>query len=301
MSAYLRIPDLVRDTQLQATFYPNPSMPTTTTHTYPQNTAHGIEIWTRMKRLDNGGNGIVWLEALNKRSYVSYGLRAVKELRIQNRNGNQDYKRELEALATFSQEKFVYFFVEFYGWFKSSDTLFIAMEYHEHGDLRNYIAKHGRLRETEARDITWQNILILSKPPKDKWRIKICDLGLSRKIEGDVRSITARGTPGFMPPELVPGIGRNIRNADPFPADVWCLGETVFKMLTCQATFDNTLGIYRYWKGELRFPWRPLEEARVSKTGIEFIQLLMTASPSQRLNAKQATQHHLGSAQRFHV
>lgn len=50
----------------------------------------------------------------------------------------------------------MHFFVKSYGWFQSPDALFIAMEYCEHGDLRNYIDSHGRLPEDQAQDIAWQ-------------------------------------------------------------------------------------------------------------------------------------------------
>lgn len=94
-----------------------------------------------------------------------------------------------------------------------------------------------------------------------------------------------------MPPELIPGIGDDPRNANPFLADIWCLGETAFKMLTDQATLDNHLEVLDYWNGHLEFPSEPLEEVGVSETAIDFLQLLMAANPLQRLSTKQASQH----------
>lgn len=52
--------------------------------------------------------------------------------------------------------QFVPFFVKLHGWFETVDLLFIAMEYCEYGDLRNYLRNNGHLPEDQVQDITWQ-------------------------------------------------------------------------------------------------------------------------------------------------
>src|SRR5262245_57726370 len=113
------------------------------------------------------------------------------------------------------------------------------MEYCEHGDLKKYLLEIKVLPEDQVKDIAYQvlggvalmhevgfanrdikpavrrakktldgpllmffyqNILIKSKPP-NSWWVKICDLGLSKRMEDIAGSTTVRGTPGFMPPE----------------------------------------------------------------------------------------------------
>ncbi|KAI1462829.1 kinase-like domain-containing protein [Annulohypoxylon moriforme] len=311
MAADSGMPELVRDTELEAIFYPSASMPQVTVHRRPWSIyADDTEEWKRVERIDHGGSSTVWLEKPVKGvNALRHGLRVVKELRT---NRSLDYTRELEALAKFSQGKYREYFVKFYGWFEAPGTLFIATEYHEHGDLMNHIAEYGPLPEVQAHHITGQilqglifmhenhfahrdikpaNILISLKPPKHKWRVKICDFGLSRKFQGNVRSRTIRGTPGFMPPELISGIGEDVRNADPFLADIWCLGETAFQILTGKGTFDNNVGLLNYWNGHSSFPSEPLKRARVSSRAISFLQSIMTARPLGRLNAKQAIRH----------
>ncbi|KAI1416097.1 kinase-like domain-containing protein [Hypoxylon sp. FL1857] len=316
MTTAPRMPELVQDSRLEVTFYPNASVPNRTIHTRPSSRRTiKNEIWIREKRLGAGGYGTVWLERRDTGGRRSHEYRAVKELRIRSpRKSNEDYVRELEALAKFSQERFVQFFVKFYGWFEAIDTLFIAMEYYEHGDLKKYLAEHGPLPEDQVQDITWQvlqgllfmhknefahrdlkpaNILIKSKPPEEPWQVKICDLGLSKRVQGTIESTTIKGTPGFMAPELIPGLGEeDIRFVDPFPVDIWALGETTFHMLTCQATFDNSqLKLLDYLKRVLPFPWKPLERVGASGLAVDFVRLLMMASPSNRLTAKQANEH----------
>lgn len=47
-------------------------------------------------------------------------------------------------------------FVVFLGWFEDPDTIHVAMEYMEHGDLAQYIKTYGAKAKTEARRITSQ-------------------------------------------------------------------------------------------------------------------------------------------------
>ncbi|KAI1764987.1 kinase-like domain-containing protein [Hypoxylon sp. FL1150] len=309
------LPELVRDSRLEATFHPSPSTPIETTHEIrlSRRVLHS-ETWIRERRLGNGGYGTVWLERRSEMgSRASPQLRAVKELKVPRTQGGRDgYIRELEALAKFSKRRFARFFVRFYGWFEASDTLFIAMKYYKHGDLKNYITKNGRLPEEQAQEITSQvlqgllfmhdnnfthrdlkpaNILIKTKPPACDWQVKICDLGLSKRIGGDMDSTTVKGSFGFMPPELL-GIGGNPRNADSFAVDLWCLGETTFQILTGQGSFDNQAKMMEYANGASQFPCATLENFSVSKSAIEFVKLLMAATPAGRLTAKQANEHH---------
>ena len=50
--------------------------------------------------------------------------------------------------------EYVHCFVESYGWFESQKAVFIAMEYHEHGDLQQYMT--NTFSEEEARNISLQ-------------------------------------------------------------------------------------------------------------------------------------------------
>lgn len=102
MAAHAGLPELVRDSRLDATFHPNEQTPTKTIHQkYSGRRSFMQEIWTRKKYLGSGGYGVVWLE---RRECGQ--LRAVKELRIRKSAlKDDDYVRELEALAKFSQDK----------------------------------------------------------------------------------------------------------------------------------------------------------------------------------------------------
>jgi serine/threonine protein kinase len=116
-------------------------------------------------------------------------------------------------------------------------------------------------------------------------------MGLSKRIGTEITSTTVKGTPGFVAPERIPGIGANPSTADPFPCDMWCLGEVAFFLLTSGTTFENYWELQCYVKGTQNFPQQRLDEVGVSETAIDFIRLLMAVSPAERLSANQADYH----------
>jgi serine/threonine protein kinase len=92
--------------------------------------------------------------------------------------------------------------------------------------------------------------LIKCKPP-DNWWVKVGDLGLSKRAESDMASTTIRGTENFMAPEVrgFPFTGDPML-ANPFAADMWALGEIVFRALSGRATFENPQALSDYQKNE---------------------------------------------------
>lgn len=100
-----QLPDLVRDTELETSFRDG-----LTIHTYRE-AAHRaalprMEVWERVQELGFGGNGRVWLEECTEGQKTGGpSRRAIKEIRLRHRSHAVDYRRELDALAKFSQDK----------------------------------------------------------------------------------------------------------------------------------------------------------------------------------------------------
>jgi serine/threonine protein kinase len=138
-----------------------------------------------------------------------------------------------------------------------------------------------------------QNILIHRKPPEDDaWWVVLGDLGLSRRSGASSGTTTVRGTPSFMAPEAIgrPFLGHP-NDADPFPADMWCLGETISCALTGHSTFSDNEQLLQYQKRRVRFPDDALKQSSASTDAIDFIRCLMEVDPLQRLTAAQALNH----------
>ena len=94
-----------------------------------------VKRWSRGKALGEGSFGTVWLETEDDGS-----KRVVKEISKRMCSKTDiNYKTELAAMAKLS--RYNDFFVEFFGWFENSETIYLAMEYFEHGDLQRYITK----------------------------------------------------------------------------------------------------------------------------------------------------------------
>ncbi|GAP92297.1 putative CAMK protein kinase [Rosellinia necatrix] len=317
MAAERDLPETVRDSRWEADFLPSPYYPSRIINT--QRSGRRLirrETWTRQGRLGHGGFGVVWLESLEEAhsaNQYSASLRAVKELKLGRKDGRRrECIRELEALAKFSQKKFVDSFVEFYSWFESKDALFIATEYCQFGDLKQFTRDNGPMSEPDVQAITEQvlqgiifmhndnfahrdlkpaNILIKKRPPDHDWHIKICDMGLSKRIGTEITSTTVKGTPGFIAPERIPGIGSNPGTVNPFPCDMWSLGEISFFLLTGETTFANFSDLQGYMNKTRRFPRERLERVGASVPAKDFIGLLMASEPSDRLSANEADSH----------
>ncbi|KAI0478440.1 kinase-like domain-containing protein [Xylariaceae sp. FL0804] len=189
------------------------------------------------------------------------------------------------------------------------------MEYCELRDLETYLnntskCPHKRLAEPHILEISSQvlgalsvmheerfahrdlkpaNILIKSHPP-DEWWVKIGDFGLTKRVGTSVNTNTVQWTPSFIPPEMF-GFRGNPKSANPYMGDMWCLGETIFRALSGQATFDSVNDLWRYHSKDMEFPTSVLKTRNVSDDAIDFIRSIMLPEPKERLTADQAHQH----------
>ncbi|KAH6981193.1 kinase-like domain-containing protein [Ilyonectria sp. MPI-CAGE-AT-0026] len=311
--------DLVRDSRLQATFRSDGQQSCTIhTRSAGHRTRQKREIWIHKQDLGYGGYGFVQLQLKEAPDPGLPQYRAVKSIRVSEndfRSKRSQYVRELESLAKFSHEKYTDFFVKFSGWYASPGWIHIAMEYFELGDLQKYLSDaqkcpNNRLPEDQVLDIASQvlnalsmmhgelfahrdlkpaNILIKSHPP-DPWWVKMCDLGLSKRIGDFSGSTMVPGTRNFMPPEILGFIGDS-KAADPYLGDMWSFGETIFQALTGQPTFDNPTSINRYCNDQIQFPDAALRDLGVNEDAIGFIGSVMNSNPSKRLTADEALGH----------
>ncbi|KAH8722144.1 kinase-like domain-containing protein [Ilyonectria robusta] len=311
--------DLVRDSRLQATFRSDGQQSCTIhTRSAGHRTRQRRDIWIHKKELGFGGYGSVQLQLKEAPNPGLPQYRAVKSIRVSEndfKSKRSQYVRELESLAKFSHEKYTDFFVKFSGWYTSPGWLHIAMEYCELGDLHKYLSDarkcpDNRLPEDQVLDIASQvlnalsmmhgerfahrdlkpaNILIKSHPP-EPWWVKMCDLGLSKRIGDFSGSTMVPGTRNFMPPEILGFIGDS-KAADPYLGDMWSFGETIFQTLTGQPTFDNPTSINRYCNNQIQFPGAALRDLGASEDAIGFIGSVMNSNPSKRLTADEALGH----------
>jgi serine/threonine protein kinase len=218
----------------------------------------------------------------------------MKELKV-------DYMREVLALATFSKrlhnQRDV--FVTFFGWFEDSWDLFLSMEYFEFGTLARYITQP--IMENEVKDITRDilgglgimhkegfahrdlkpsNIFVSQKPPEAKqWWVKIGDFGISKRAAMSTRI----GTDEYTAPEVHGIVEANDQNAkyDEF-VDMWSLGCVIYEIATSTRLFRSLGDVSKFCYEKVKFPEEALS-ARLSKTGVDFVEGLVVPNPRERL------------------
>ncbi|ETS83229.1 hypothetical protein PFICI_05105 [Pestalotiopsis fici W106-1] len=314
-----RAPDLVHDSKLETTFIAHDTHHVSykSITSKRQRKVRVDEVWCRKRRIGDGTYGRVWLESCTEGPQAGE-LRAVKEIsKIQANNAETDYTRELEAIMKFSQTKaslrparhlhFVLFHV-LNSRYESS--VYIAMEYVEHGDLQKRLTQPYAEIEVQSiasqlleglqfmhengfthRDLKPSNILVLH--PSPDWWVKIGDFGISKRVEEDSTYMrTMIGTIGYLAPEII-GLfpitddpaDQDEKKSYTSAVDIWALGEICFKLITNRPAFSAPRELFNYVTRGYDFPQALLHEANVSKNCVRFIKMAMSPSAANRLSA----------------
>ncbi|RPB06896.1 kinase-like protein [Morchella conica CCBAS932] len=254
------------------------------------------ETWKRVKLLARGAFGTVWLETEEK----GQQLRAVKRIA---KTTNALHLRELLTLTKLTYPKH---FVQFFGWFESEEDMYFAMEYVKHGDLSRLINKSSApIAESDVksisrqildglkvmhdnnfchRDLKPENILVVSPSPII---VKICDFGVSKRLQEGTNFRTTVGTLGYVAPE-VSDLFDNDSSVYTCAVDIWSLGCLIFALLTKETPFPATRKLISYVEGLIPFPESKLVERKASQDTIAFIINLMMPEPEARLTAHSA-------------
>ncbi|KAH9909486.1 protein kinase-like domain-containing protein [Xylariomycetidae sp. FL2044] len=272
---------------------------------------HRQERWIRDSHsvLGFGAFGVVYRERCGA------NLRAVKQVKKSVFSDEKiNYAAEVEAVTKFSHEKYNHRFVKSYGWFDYGDSIYIAMEYMDNGDLQRYLTRP--LPEHEAQLITSQvleglaymhtngfvhrdlkpsNIMVVKLRPQ--WWVKIADFGITKRKRHDlsIQHTHRRGTMGYAAPEILGILGPGPRTesvgSSTFAVDMWSLGACAYKLLTNETIFTNLRYLERYTKAHLEFPTVDFEKNTVTADGRDFVTNLMAPQPRRRLSAAQAAKH----------
>jgi serine/threonine-protein kinase len=201
-----------------------------------------------LRRLGQGGMGQVYLaEQISLKRKVA--LKLLRPELAANPTALQRFKAEAEAVARATHANIV----QVYMIGEVSGLHYMALEYVEGRNLRDYVARKGPpevllglsiMRQVAAalqraaelgiihRDIKPENILLTRKG-----EVKVADFGLSRCLDGMgpalnlTQSGTTMGTPLYMSPEQVEGKAIDCRT------DIYSFGVTCYHMFTGQPPF----------------------------------------------------------------
>ncbi|MBY0524221.1 MAG: serine/threonine protein kinase [Gemmataceae bacterium] len=207
-----------------------------------------------LRRIGQGGMGQVYLaEQLSLKRNVA--LKIMRADMAANATAVARFQREAEAVARVTHANIV----QVYAFGQSDGLHYMALEYVDGRNLREFIAKKGTpellvalsiLRQVASglqraselgiihRDIKPENILLTRKG-----EVKVTDFGLSRCFGPEqqqplnlTQSGVSMGTPLYMSPEQVQG-----KEVDP-RTDIYSLGVTAYHLFTGQPPFKGQNG-----------------------------------------------------------
>ncbi|VUC23496.1 unnamed protein product [Clonostachys rosea] len=231
-------------------------------------------------------------------------VRVVKE--IHKSIGDEDYvdySKELEAIVKFSRSSHSQLFVQTYGWFENTTSVFITMEYFELRDLSRQVSKPLPVQEAHQivsqlldgldymhsndlvhRDLKPSNIMVLSKTPS--WVVKIADFGTTRMIKRDQDATATRpmGTVAFASPEQL-GVTRPNPGYES-ATDMWSLGVIIFKLLTNTTPFEAVYDLVGYVSGKAQLPAMDKLPPDTPLNISEMIRDLLSVEPQDRPSAR---------------
>ncbi|HBI46735.1 MAG TPA: hypothetical protein DDY78_28360 [Planctomycetales bacterium] len=203
-----------------------------------------------LRHIGQGGMGQVYLaEQMSLKRNVA--LKILRAELAANPASLQRFKAEAEAVAKVTHANIV----QVYAYGEADGFPYIALEYVEGRNLKEFIARKGPpklaialsimrqmasglQRASEAgiihRDVKPENILLTAKG-----EVKVADFGLSRSLIGEQQPLNLTqsgiimGTPLYMSPEQVEGKPLDSRT------DIYSLGVTCYFMLAGKPPFDG--------------------------------------------------------------
>ncbi|KAI3916593.1 hypothetical protein MKW98_026335 [Papaver atlanticum] len=239
------------------------------------------------------------VRARKKDTGIVYALKIMDKKFITKENKTSLVKLERVVLDQLDNPGIVRLFFTF----QDSQSLYMALESCEGGELFDQITRKGRLIEDEARfyaaevvnaleyihniglihrDIKPENLLLTAEG-----HIKVADFGSVKPtkdsqvsflptLPSDDKACTFVGTAAYVPPEVL--------NSSPatFGNDIWALGCTLYQMLSGSSPFKDAsewLIFQKIIARDLIFPDYFSEEAK------DLIDKLLHTDPSQRLGA----------------
>ncbi|KAF6160441.1 hypothetical protein GIB67_019210 [Kingdonia uniflora] len=188
--------------------------------------------------------------------------------------------------------------------YEDKDYVHLVMELCAGGELFHRIEKHGKFRESEARDLFRhlmlvvmychdkgivhrdlkpENILLATKASSSP--IKLADFGLATYIEPGKSLSGTVGSPFYIAPEVLAG-GYNQA------ADVWSAGVILYILLSGMPPFwgKTKSKIFNAVRASnLRFPSDTWDQ--ISTNAKDLITAMLCTDPSQRLTALQVLDH----------
>uniref|UniRef100_A0A8C1PH50 non-specific serine/threonine protein kinase n=1 Tax=Cyprinus carpio TaxID=7962 RepID=A0A8C1PH50_CYPCA len=182
---------------------------------------------------------------------------------------------------------------------ETKNMLYLVTEYAKNGEIFDYLAKHGRLSEPEARRKFWQilsaveychNRNIVHRDLKAEnllldghMNIKIADFGFGNFFQPGKPLATWCGSPPYAAPEVFEG-----QQYEGPQLDIWSMGVVLYVLVCGALPFDGpSLPVLRQrvLEGRFRIPYFMTEDCE------HLIRRMLVLDPSKRLSIGQIKEH----------
>uniref|UniRef100_A0A8C4F4E3 non-specific serine/threonine protein kinase n=1 Tax=Dicentrarchus labrax TaxID=13489 RepID=A0A8C4F4E3_DICLA len=189
--------------------------------------------------------------------------------------------------------------IKLYQVMETKNMLYLVTEYAKNGEIFDYLAKHGRLSELEARRKFWQilsaveychNRNIVHRDLKAEnllldghMNIKIADFGFGNFFQPGEPLATWCGSPPYAAPEVFEG-----QQYEGPQLDIWSMGVVLYVLVCGALPFDGpTLPVLRQrvLEGRFRIPYFMTEDCE------HLIRRMLVLDPSKRLSVAQIKEH----------
>ncbi|XP_054884977.1 serine/threonine-protein kinase SIK2 isoform X1 [Poeciliopsis prolifica] len=189
--------------------------------------------------------------------------------------------------------------IKLYQVMETKNMLYLVTEYAKNGEIFDYLAKHGRLSELEARRKFWQILSaveychtrnIVHRDLKAEnllldghMNIKIADFGFANFFQPGEPLATWCGSPPYAAPEVFEG-----QQYEGPQLDIWSMGVVLYVLVCGALPFDGpTLPVLRQrvLEGRFRIPYFMTEDCE------HLIRRMLVLDPSKRLSLAQIKEH----------
>ncbi|KAF7666659.1 hypothetical protein LDENG_00097620 [Lucifuga dentata] len=189
--------------------------------------------------------------------------------------------------------------IKLYQVMETKNMLYLVTEYAKNGEIFDYLAKHGRLSELEARRKFWQilsaveychNRNIVHRDLKAEnllldghMNIKIADFGFGNFFQPGEPLATWCGSPPYAAPEVFEG-----QQYEGPQLDIWSMGVVLYVLVCGALPFDGpTLPVLRQrvLEGRFRIPYFMTEDCE------HLIRRMLVLDPFKRLSIAQIKEH----------
>ncbi|XP_018972099.2 serine/threonine-protein kinase SIK2-like [Cyprinus carpio] len=189
--------------------------------------------------------------------------------------------------------------IKLYQVMETKNMLYLVTEYAKNGEIFDYLAKHGRLSEPEARRKFWQilsaveychNRNIVHRDLKAEnllldghMNIKIADFGFGNFFQPGKPLATWCGSPPYAAPEVFEG-----QQYEGPQLDIWSMGVVLYVLVCGALPFDGpSLPVLRQrvLEGRFRIPYFMTEDCE------HLIRRMLVLDPSKRLSIGQIKEH----------